>query len=182
MTQTPALEPPLGRTAVVVTPGAFGSGEHVTTASCLEFLEALPGLEAMRVLDVGSGTGILAVAALLLGARHAVLVDTDPLAVATARRNCELNRVAERAEHVLGSLADAPPGPYDLILANLHGDLLQALAPGLAAAAAPGGWMILSGILWEDDFPVASAVTRCGLELRRRSMVDGYSTFLLARR
>ncbi len=181
VTASPTAAPPPGRTAVLVTPGAFGSGEHVTTAGCLEFLEALPGIAGMRVLDVGSGTGILALAALLLGARHAVLVDTDPQAVATARRNGDLNGVSDRAEHVLGSLADAPPGPFDLVLANLHGDLLQVLAPQLAAAAAPGGWLILSGILWEDDFAVATAARRSGLRVRRRTMRDGYSTLLLQR-
>lgn len=172
---------PDGCVGIVVGPGAFGSGEHVTTASCLEILEGLAGLRGAEVLDLGSGTGILGIAALLLGARRAVLVDIDPSAVATARRNCERNGVSDRAVHVVGSLPDAPPGPYDLVLANLHADILLAAAAPLVGAAVPGARIILSGILWEDDLQVRSAYERLGCRLIGHRMLDDYSTMLFAK-
>ena len=101
-----------GRVDVVLTRGAFGSGEHETTASCLEMLEGLEGIRGATVLDLGSGTGVLAIAALELGAGHAVCVDIDPASVATARRNCELNGGLERT--IGGDRGDDLEDPDDL--------------------------------------------------------------------
>ena len=170
-----------GRVTVVVAPGAFGSGEHETTASCLEALEEIPGLIGSHVLDLGSGTGILAIAALGLGAARAVCVDVDERAVATARHNCELNGVAGRVTHVHGTLADVGSSGFDVALANLHGELLVTLAESLVAAVRPGGYLVLSGILWEDDFTVRQRYEVLGCSLESHRFLEEYATLVFRR-
>ena len=108
-----------GRIPLVMAPGAFGSGEHETTASCLEMLAALEEVKGAHLLDLGSGTGILAIAALKLGARHALCVDIDPAAVRACQANCRLNGVDDRVEHLCSSLDQVAAKPFDLILANI---------------------------------------------------------------
>jgi len=166
---------------LVMAPGAFGSGEHETTASCLEILTTLPDLEGARLLDLGSGTGILAMAALKLGARSALCVDIDPLAVRTCRLNCENNGIAGRVEHVCGSLEQVPADRFDLILANLHGDILLRVAEGLVARAGPGATLLLSGILYEDDFEVRRCYEQLGCAVVRHRMLEEFTTLLLGR-
>jgi ribosomal protein L11 methyltransferase len=167
------------RLDLVVARGAFGSGEHETTSSCLEVLESLPGLERATVLDFGAGTGILAIAALRLGAGRAVLVDNDPAAIEAAREHLRLNAVADRAELVEGELGSLRGRRFDLILANLHGDLLLRFGHELVALAAPGGRLILSGILWELGWDVRELFTRLGCELLLDRFLSEYCTLLL---
>jgi ribosomal protein L11 methyltransferase len=170
-----------GRIDLWMAQGAFGSGEHETSASCLELLEALPDLPGARLLDLGSGTGILAIAALKLGARGALCVDVDPAAVSTCRRNCELNAVGDRVEHVCGTIEQAAEQPFELILANIYGDILLRSAEPLVARAKPGGVLLLSGILHEDDFPVRRRYRELGcVELRKRALEE-FTTVLLRR-
>lgn len=171
-----------GRIDLVMQRGAFGSGEHETTISCLATLENLPGIPGRQVLDLGSGTGILAIAALKLGAARALCVDIAPEAVATARVNCELNGVAGRVEHRLGVLADAAASRCDLILANIYGDILLTVAAPLTALAPPGGFLLLSGILWQDNFDIRQAYQRHGCRLVSNLMLDEFSTVLLEKR
>ena len=131
---------------VVVDPGtAFGSGSHASTRLCLAALEPLaPG--ARRVLDVGSGTGVLGVAALLLGPGTLVALDVDPGAVAATRRAVELNGVADRATVLDGSVS-AVAGTFDLVLANLLVPIVEELGPELVARVAPGGAIVVGGLL-----------------------------------
>ena len=130
---------------------AFGSGSHPTTRLCLEAIERLGAdLVGARVLDVGAGTGVLGVAALVLGAGSLVAVDIDPAAIATTRRTAELNGVTDRVIEVSSrgvAEVTAEHGPFDLVLANLLIPIIETLGPELAAAVAPGGRMILSGLL-----------------------------------
>jgi ribosomal protein L11 methyltransferase len=169
------------RIDLVVARGAFGSGEHETTSSCLEVLESLPGLERARVLDFGAGTGILALAALRLGAGHAVLVDNDPRAVDAAREHLRLNALVDRAELVEGELGSLSGRSFDLILANLHGDLLLRFGRELLARAAPGARLVLSGILWEHGWDVRDLFTRLGCEVLLNRFLAEYCTLLLRR-
>jgi len=170
-----------GRIDLVMAPGAFGSGEHETTASCLEILETLPVAEGTRVVDLGSGTGILAIAALELGARSALCVDIDPAAVRTCRLNCGLNQVADRVEHVCGTVDQIGEEQFELVLANIYGDILLRVAEALVARATPGGAMLLSGILHQDSFDVRSRYQELGCaELRSRALEE-YTTVLLRR-
>lgn len=110
---------PKGRTVLNLDPGvAFGTGTHETTRLCLEAMEKYLK-ESDEVLDVGCGSGILAVGALLLGAKRAVGVDIDEMAVKTARENAELNGVSDKIEIIHGNLTDKVSGKYNLVLANI---------------------------------------------------------------
>jgi ribosomal protein L11 methyltransferase len=168
-----------GRIDLVMAPGAFGSGEHETSASCLEILEALSDLEGARVLDLGSGTGILAIAALDLGARSALCVDVDPVAVRTCQLNCELNGVSDRVQHVCGTIDQVAEEEFGLALANIYGDILLRVAEALVAKTGPGGALLLSGILHEDNFPVRRRYQELGCTLLRNRMLEGFTTVLL---
>jgi ribosomal protein L11 methyltransferase len=141
------IEPPADGERVVVRldPGlAFGSGTHPTTALCLEWLDGL-ALTGKTVTDYGCGSGILAIAALKLGAAHAVGVDNDPQALLASRDNAERNGVAERlAVHLPG---DEPKTVANVFVANILAGPLGELAPTFAAAAQPGAPFAISGIL-----------------------------------
>lgn len=123
---------------------AFGSGTHPTTALCLEWLDGLD-LQGEAVLDFGCGSGILALAALKLGAARAVGVDNDPQALLATRDNAERNGVADRL--AVHAPADEPAHTYLVVVANILATALDALAETLAARVAPGGRIALSGIL-----------------------------------
>lgn len=127
---------------------AFGTGTHPTTALCLEWLDRnLP--EGLTVIDYGCGSGILAIAAARLGARQVWAVDNDPQALIATRDNAARNGVAERIETLL---PDALPAiQADLMLANILANPLVTLAPTLAARLRPGGRIVLSGILAEQE-------------------------------
>lgn len=149
----PAEAAALGEAATIVRldPGlAFGSGTHPTTALCLQWLEGLARdgrLQGRRVLDVGCGSGILAIAALKLGAAHADGIDNDPQALSASLDNAQRNEVAQRLAVYLPDAA--PDAQYDIVLANILASALHELAPSLAARLRPGGLLALSGIL--DD-------------------------------
>jgi ribosomal protein L11 methyltransferase len=169
-----------GERIVLLLPrGAFGSGEHETTASCIEVLETLPEVSGARVLDLGSGTAILAVAALKLGAKTALCVDDSPRAIECGRRCCELNGVAARVTHLCGTLADVGEGAFDLALANVYADVLLDVAGGLLARAEPKALLLLSGIPWEDNFELRRRYERLGCTVLRNRMLEEYSTVLL---
>jgi ribosomal protein L11 methyltransferase len=168
-----------GRIHLVMAAGAFGSGEHETTASCLEMLASLEGVEGAHLLDLGSGTGILAIAALKLGARQALCVDIDPAAVRTCQANCRLNGVDDRVEHFCGSLDQVAAKSFDLILANVYGDILLALADRLVARARPGAPLLLSGILYQDDFEVRRRYQALGCAVVLNRMLEEFTMVLL---
>ncbi len=168
------------RIDLVVAKGAFGSGEHETTVSCLEILETLPDIEGADLLDLGSGTGILALAALKLGADSATCVDISPDAVRTCRINCGHNGVEDRVRHVTGSLDTLDAGErYDLVIANIYGDLLLDMAEGLVGHARPGSRLLLSGMLWEYNFEVRKTYGELGCTLIENRMLEEFSTVLL---
>jgi len=168
-----------GRVHLIMTPGAFGSGEHETTASCMELIEALPEVKGASLLDLGSGTGILAIAALKLGAHRALCVDTDPGAVRTCQANCELNGVSDRVEHLCGSLGDVTAESFDLVLANIYGDILLAVADVLVAKARSRAPLLLSGILYEDNFAVRSRYQALGCTVVLNRMLEEFTTLML---
>jgi len=168
-----------GRIDILIDKGAFGSGEHETTASCLDILCNLPDLAGRRILDLGSGTGILAIAALKLGAGEAVCVDISPDAVKTCRHNGEINGVNDRIRHVTGTVESLSEETFDLVLANIYGDLLVDLAPQLIPWAEPGGKLLLSGMLWEYNFEVRQLYTRLGCKVLQNRMLEEFATVLL---
>ena len=136
-----------GEVAITLDPGmAFGTGLHPTTRGCLEMLQDFtPAPE--RVLDVGCGSGILALAALRLGAAHAVGLDTDALAVTAARENAERNGLGARFEAREDTLPATAGDRYPLVLANLVAAVLVTLAQPLARHLAPGGSLLAAGII-----------------------------------
>jgi ribosomal protein L11 methyltransferase len=168
------LEPPADADAVVLRldPGmAFGTGLHPTTRACLLMLQEVGPLPD-RVLDVGSGSGILGIAALALGARTVDAIDTDPEAAAATAANARVNGVADRLSVRQGTLDDAPSEPYALVLANLVAVVLIELAARLAAHLAPGGALLASGIIDERAGQVEAALATAGLQCAERR-IDG---------
>lgn len=162
--RTPAdgLGPP-GPLDLVLAGSAFGGGAHPTTASCLAALAGLAPLDDLAVLDLGSGSGILALAALRLGAARATCVDVNPEAVAAARRNGELNGLCGGLEHAQGGVDAVAGRRFDLVVANVGGELLLDLAPEIAPLARPGGWLLLSGLLdgWGPELEAAYGGLGC---------------------
>jgi ribosomal protein L11 methyltransferase len=149
---------------------AFGSGTHPTTALCLRWLDGLAAegvLVEQTVLDFGCGSGILALAALKLGAAQAVAVDNDPQAVIATNDNAERNGLQDRVQVYLP--ADEPQATYPIVVANILASALDALAEVLAARVAPGGRIALSGILHgqEDELLVRYAPWFDQLEVAR---------------
>ena len=139
----------------------FGSGHHPTTRLGLRGLQALaPG--GRHVLDLGTGSGILAIAAVKLGARRATGVDRDPDALDSAREAVDANGVAAEVELRRRDIADLEPASAQIVLANLTGAALIRLAPVVAALVEPGGSLILSGILAEEEAAVAAVYREHG--------------------
>lgn len=159
--------------------GAFGSGEHETTGSCLEALERLTHVKGAKVLDLGSGTGILSIAALKLGARQAYCVDIEEAAVTACQRNCKMNHVDQNVQHICGTLDHLPEYEFDLILANIYGDILLDVASDLVSRAKAGAHLLLSGILWEYNFDVRQHYERLGCTLIKNQILEEFSTVLL---
>ena len=147
-----------GRTVLDLDPGlAFGTGTHETTRLCMELLEQYvqPG---MNVLDVGCGSGILSVAALLLGADKAVGVDIDELAVKTAVENAEINHVEERFTGICGNLTDQVTGTYDIVVANIVADVIIMLTKDVKQFMKPDTVYLMSGIIDTREQDVLAAV------------------------
>lgn len=154
---------------ITLDPGmAFGTGQHETTRMCLEALEraVAPGA---RVLDVGCGSGILAIAAVKLGATSITAVDIDPICVRVTKENAAINHTSIRT--AVGSLGDAwpfgdrPAGAYDVIVANIIARAIIGMSADLASALAPGGRLITSGIIGEHEAAVVAALEAQGLRV-----------------
>lgn len=157
---------------------AFGTGTHPTTGRCVELLRsALGERPGASVFDVGTGTGILALAALGLGAASAVGVDPDPRAVEAARENAVRNGAVDRFEVALGSADAGPPGAHPVVVANLIAPLLERLAAPIAARTAPGGALILSGLLLRQRAAVLDAFPAFTVDTERTR--DGWCALLL---
>lgn len=168
-----------GRVAVKIDPSmAFGTGTHPTTQLCLEMVEEYtrPGI---NLIDVGCGSGILSVAALKLGAGHALGVDIDNAAVISSKENAAANGVLERLEVGVGSVAELKEGKFSLrqaplVLANILAPvIIRLFAAGLADLVEPGGVLILSGILEPQAAGVLEAAEANGLKhLHTRQQLD----------
>jgi len=172
--------PAADEVVVELDPGrAFGIGYHPTTQLSTEALEEELGA-GDRVLDVGTGSGILAISAALLGARAVDAVDIEPVAVRLAQENAARNGVDGIVHVVLGSIGpDAPfQGPYDLVVTNIIAPVLIELAPALARAVAPGGTLILSGMIDEKEMSVRETFVPENLTLDRRMQSEEWVTLV----
>jgi len=166
-----------GDVVIEIDPGmAFGTGQHPTTAMCLRALEDQVRTGA-SVLDLGCGSGILAIAAVKLGARRVLALDVDPNAVRAARENAAANAVSDVIEVREGTL-EAEGGPFDVIVANISGLTLERLAVPLARSLAPGGSLITSGFL--DDAVAGLSSVFEGVGLRVSVVEDGVWRAIIA--
>ncbi len=164
---------------------AFGTGLHATTRMCLVCLEELVE-EGHSVLDVGTGSGILAIAAARLGAGRVLALDSDPTAVQVARNNISLNGLAGVAEAREGSLDTliGLPGPgWDGITINIVADVIvDMVRRGLVAGLRPGGWLVAGGIIEAAEPTVHGALDQCGMEIKARHQEDDWVTFSATKR
>ncbi|HEY8189521.1 MAG TPA: 50S ribosomal protein L11 methyltransferase, partial [Micavibrio sp.] len=153
---------------------AFGSGEHGTTSGCMLLMEGLKqtGFQPRRCLDMGCGSGILAIAAHKLWGCPVLAVDIDPESVRVTENHCRINETGNAVAAIAGDGFAAPAvdenGPYDLIVANILPQPLKDMAPALARALAPAGRVILSGILTHQADGVAEIYARHGIAVIRR--------------
>lgn len=151
-------EPKPGQIPIRLDPGqAFGTGHHETTRLCLAALDRLarPGI---TMLDVGTGSGVLSIAAAKLGVPRIVAIDIDPVAAEIARKNCEVNGVAGAVEITAGTLDREHPGRYELVVSNISTPANTALAPAFGRVVKPAGDLVLSGILAVDAGKVIGAM------------------------
>jgi ribosomal protein L11 methyltransferase len=178
---------PEGRLALLVEASmAFGTGHHGTTLGCLRAIDGLAasGWAPARVADIGAGTAVLAMAAALAWPAAAVAAgDLDPVAVAVARANLRANGLAGRIACVEAEGFGHPAlaGPFDLILANILKGPLLGLAGEVAARAAPGARVILSGILAEQADELAARYARLGINPRRRDRIGDWATLVFVK-
>jgi ribosomal protein L11 methyltransferase len=165
-----------GAIVIALDPGmAFGTGLHPTTQQCLEALSTLR-LDGRRVLDVGTGSGILAIAAAKQGASEVVAVDVDPIAVGAAAQNAERN--GARLDVRRGSAEDVA-GEFDVVLANLVGPVLVAIAPSLRARLRRSGSLVVAGIVRDAEPDVLVAFARSGLGVVDRQQRDDWIRLIL---
>jgi ribosomal protein L11 methyltransferase len=172
---------PPGRVEIVIDPGmAFGTGQHASTRGCLTLLEwALASQRIGRALDLGTGSGVLAITLAKLGVREVWAIDTDAQALAIARGNAEHNGVEPHLR--FASSMDLARGPFDLIVANLFSKVLETLAQRLVALLAARGVFICSGLLSGEENNVRSGYEGCGLEVRKCYEEDGWVSLALKR-
>ena len=172
-----------GRLVITIEPGrAFGTGHHGSTAGCLEALERLlePAVPD-RVLDIGTGSGILAIAAARLGVPAVLAVDEDPDAVACAIANAACNGVADRVRALLGDASTLSVNPVPLVVANLLSAAHVRLASRYRDLVAPGGSLVLGGILEAEAALVSAAIVVAGFAPCAAHTLEGWTTLVLAR-
>ncbi|WP_295845264.1 50S ribosomal protein L11 methyltransferase [Tardiphaga sp.] len=165
---------------------AFGTGHHGTTRGCLLLLDqVLRSRKPKRVLDLGSGTGVLAIAAAKALKRRVLASDIDPMAALVARDNARLNGVGNLVESIcatgFSAAAFGERAPFDLVLANILANPLRQMATAMAAHLAPSAQVILSGLLPHQAMSVIVAYRARGLVLLRHQQIEGWSSLLMQR-
>lgn len=166
------------RIVLSIDPGAaFGTGTHATTSLCLELLEGYVN-ENSRVLDIGSGSGILSIGAVLLGAEWADGVDIDAAAVKVAKENAEINGVSDKTNYLVGDLADKISGKYDIVCANIVADVIIRLLENVADYMSQDAVLITSGIIDSREEDVKAGFEHFGFKVVRRLTKDNWCAFV----
>jgi ribosomal protein L11 methyltransferase len=178
----PWEEPPATGVAVAIEPGmAFGTGSHPTTALCLErcdeLLAQFPGAD---VLDVGTGSGVIALLAKKLGAGRVAATENDEVALKAAREGARLNGIPDVEWHLVADPRDVP-GVFRIVIANILLNTLEELAPAIAGKVAPGGRLVLSGLLAAQAEAAERAYVAAGLRPAGRKEHDGWIRVEFAR-
>ena len=178
--------PKTDEVVLTLDPGmAFGTGLHPTTRMCLEQVEQRVHA-GMKVLDVGTGSGILAIAAAKLGAESVYAIDNSSVAVESTLANAEMNNLQDRIQVVLGVLDDAEAtrmaGQYDFVIANIIAHIIGSIAPQLAQVVAPTGVLVVSGIIEARRHDAEDPLLAAGLELVEQVMIDDWMALVLRRR
>jgi len=176
---TEAAPPANERVPIILGVGrAFGSGDHETTSSCLEELENIPIIRDAKVLDVGCGTGILSIAAAKLGARQVTALDPDINAITVTMASIQLNGLENKVIPLQGELGLVEDHDFDVIISNLYGDLLLALVKDISIRLNTGGYLLLSGILYEYAYDLKAAFIKRGFDLLKARYLEEYTTMV----
>jgi ribosomal protein L11 methyltransferase len=157
---------------------AFGSGDHETTSSCLEELENIPIIRGAKVLDVGCGTGILSIAAAKLGARHVTALDPDHKAIKVTIESIRLNHLESKIIPLQGEVKLVDDNDFDVIISNLYGDLLLEMVKDFSIRLQTGGYLLLSGILYEYAYDLKRSLSQTGFDLLKARYLEEYTTLL----
>ena len=174
-------EPQESEYVVKIDPGmAFGTGEHESTKMCLQLLQAL-GVEGKSVIDIGTGSGILALASAKLGAKFVEAYDIDDNAVKSAKDNASLNGFSDKLKIDNANLLDKTTGKFDIVLANITADVLITLSATLGDYLKTGGIVIISGIILKRENDVKSAFINEGYEIIERVNMGEWVAFKLSR-
>ncbi|MEK9969300.1 MAG: 50S ribosomal protein L11 methyltransferase [Ferrovibrio sp.] len=179
---------PPGALGILLDAGlAFGTGRAPSTYGCLQAIDDLCRIRApLRMLDMGTGSGVLAMAAAKAGARHVLAADIDPVAVDVTRDNVRLNGLSRRIGARVAHRPDDPvlvqAGPYDLVVANILAGPLCHMATGLARLVAGRGHLVLSGLLAREEHLIVARYRGTGLSLARRIPREGWHTLVFQRR
>lgn len=176
------IEPGANDVVLIIDPKmSFGTGYHETTRLVLQLME--PRVRTgMTILDLGTGTGVLAIAALRLGAGHATGVDIDEWSFENALENVRLNGVADRARILQGDLSAVPAGRFDMIFANIQLNVIAPVLPELRDRLVPNGSMLLSGLLVSDEEKISAALDRTGLAAVERRTENEWLALAVAAR
>ena len=167
------------RTVLSIDPGAaFGTGTHATTSLCLSVLEQQVNKDS-TVLDIGCGSGILAIAGVLLGAQSAVGVDIDAQSVKTAKENAEINNVQEKIEFFVGDLAEKVSGKYNIVCANIVADVIIRLFDNVTDYMTDDGVLIVSGIIDLRAEDVVKSAKEHGLNIVSELTRDNWCAYLI---
>ena len=174
-------ENPQNRTVLSIDPGAaFGTGTHATTSLCLELLQDKI-CDGVKMLDIGCGSGILALASVLLGAENAVGVDIDVQSVKTATENAQINNISDKAKFIVGDLADKISGKYEVICANIVADVIIRLLPDVDKFMTDNGVLIISGIIDIRKEDIFEAVAKNGFTIIEEKYKDNWCAFVLSK-
>ena len=157
---------------------SFGTGEHQTTKLILRLLEKYLK-QGIKVLDVGSGTGILAIASLKLGASRAVAVDFDEICLENCKESCVLNGVVKSVHMLTGEIDDVSENDFDLILANIQKNVLLEIAEKIKSKLKPGGTVILSGLLEADKSAIEKKYHSLGFDTKCVDRIDEWIAIVL---